>query len=88
MAASLSVQRGMWNNLNANGIPPFTQINLTIELGYTVGARVETKLLGAGALNVSLPITLRSHHALDGSAPEKPRRPRPPMMPVPRKAMW
>jgi hypothetical protein len=31
------VQRGMWNNLNANGIPPFTQINLTIELGYTVG---------------------------------------------------
>jgi hypothetical protein len=44
MAASLSVQRGMWNNLNANGIPPFTQINLTIELGYIVGARVETKL--------------------------------------------
>ena len=34
MAASLSVQRGMWNNLNANGIPPFTQINLTIELGH------------------------------------------------------
>jgi hypothetical protein len=49
MAASLSVQRGMWNNLNANGIPPFTQINLTIEMGYTVGARVETKLLGAAA---------------------------------------
>ena len=49
MAASLSVQRGMWNNLNANGIPPFTQINLTIELAYTVGARVETKLLGAAA---------------------------------------
>ena len=49
MAASLSVQRGMWNNLNANGVPPFAQINLTIELGYTVGARVETKLLGAAA---------------------------------------
>lgn len=47
MAAPLSVQRGMWNNLNANGIPPFTQINLTIELSYAVGARVETKLLGA-----------------------------------------